>query len=36
MRRIKLFEEFIQLIKPKKKASKVHKNLVIIPNWEIY
>jgi len=36
MRRIKLFEEFVQLISPKKKVKDVNKSVVIIPDWNVY
>jgi hypothetical protein len=37
MRRIKLFEEFIEYIAPKKKKIKdISKRVVIIPGWDTY
>ena len=36
MRRIKLFEEFIEYIAPKKKIKDITKRVVIIPGWDTY
>jgi hypothetical protein len=36
MRRIKLFEEFIEYISPKKKVKNVYKTVVMIPGWNTY
>jgi hypothetical protein len=36
MRRIKLFEEFMEYISPKKKIKDITKRVVVIPNWKVY
>jgi len=34
--RIKLFEEFVQKILPRRKVKDVNKKIVILPNWNTY
>jgi hypothetical protein len=34
LRRIKLFEEFIEYVMPIKKRNM--KSIIIIPNWKVY
>jgi hypothetical protein len=36
MRKIKLFEEFIEYIQPKKTKKDITNRLIIIPNWKVY
>lgn len=37
MRRIKLFEEFIQaMVAPNKRKIDVTKRIAIVPNWKVY
>lgn len=36
MRRIRLFEEFIELISPKRKINGVNKRIAIVPGWKTY
>jgi hypothetical protein len=35
MKKIKLFEEFVSAIYPKKK-TKVIKKIAVVPNWNVY
>jgi hypothetical protein len=36
VRRIKIFEEFIQSIYKKRPSKEIKKTVVVVPNWSVY